>query len=520
MSATGPPTCALPEASRGAPRDAAQLNLSTDLTRGAIRGELTQLFAAGASMAGQPNIVVLMSDHTSAQALAPGAQCLTPNLDRLAREGLRFAHCYTTNAICSPARASLMTGTYPSTHGVWDCTHTQRKEWVDVSDRLPHWSQRLAEAGYVNGYFGKWHVEQSERLSDFGWAEYDGSCAGLGMEPIQGTQVVVKTEGYRDYLLAARGKECGPPRHPAFDSGIDFIKRHAAGDRPFCCFVSSAEPHDPYLPPESFLDKYELHTVQVSPTLREPDTAQKPEVVQRMRAVWSALTERDWRKISAAYWAVITFLDSEAGRLIDVLKQIGVYDDTVIVVTSDHGDMLGGHGLATKGVGTAYEEVYNIPLIVRAPGMRAGEDTDHKVSLVDIGPTLLDLCGARPLDPCHGRSLRPVLAGSSDPARWGDAYAEFFGQRFVYTQRIVWHREWQYVFSPGGIDELYNLCEDPHEERNLASLPSFRPRLTEMAGRMWRKMKEIGDDSLFNSHYATLRTAPIGPWAIGKGKTG
>jgi arylsulfatase A-like enzyme len=385
---------------------------------------------------------------------------------------------------------------------------------VDLRGRLTHWSQRLADAGYANGYFGKWHVEQTERLSDFGWQEHDSSCAGLRCEPIDGTQIVVKTEGYRDYLLAARGREDGPPRHPAFDRGIDFIQRQAAEDRPFCCFVSTAEPHDPYVPLESFLDRYKLDEIQVSPTLREPANGGKPEVLRRMRAVWSALTDEDWRRISAAYWATITFLDSEAGRLIEALEKTGALDDTIIVVTSDHGDMLGAHGLATKGVGTAYEEVYNIPLIVRAPGMRSGEEAEHRVSLVDIGPTLLDLCGAGPLDPCQGRSLRPILEGSADPAQWQEAYAEFFGQRFVYTQRIVWHGDWKYVFSPGGVDELYNLREDPREEHSLAGVPACRGRLIEMAERMWRKMREIGDDSLFNTHYATLRTAPVGPWGV------
>jgi arylsulfatase A-like enzyme len=407
-----------------------------------------------------------------------------------------------------------MTGTYPSTHGVWDCTHTQRSEWVDVRGGLTHWSQRLADAGYVNGYFGKWHVEQTDRVPDFGWREHDSSCAGFSCEPIDGTQIVVKTEGYRDYLLAARGREAGPPRHPAFDRGIDFIRRQADEGRPFCCFVSTAEPHDPYVPPESFLDRYRLDEIRVSPTLREPATGGKPEVLRRMRAVWSALTDEDWRRISAAYWATITFLDSEVGRLVEALEKAGVLDDTVIVVTSDHGDMLGAHGLATKGVGTAYEEVYNIPLIVRAPGMQAGEEAEHRVSLVDIGPTLLDLCGAEPLDLCQGRSLRPVLEGSSDPVHWQEAYAEFFGQRFVYTQRIVWHGDWKYVFSPGGVDELYNLRQDTREEHNLASVPACRGRLIEMAERMWRKMRKIGDDSLFNTHYATLRTAPVGPWAV------
>ena len=466
-------------------------------------------------MARRPNIVVLMSDHTNAQALAPGGPCLTPHFDRLAREGLRFAHCYTTNAICSPARASLMTGTYPSTHGVWDCTHTQRREWVDIREGLEHWSQRLAEVGYVNGYFGKWHVEQSERLEDFRWAEYDiREVQSWRGSPIPGTEIVVRKEGYRDYLLAAASRQDEPARHPAFDRGIDFVRRRAGQEQPFCCFVSTAEPHDPYVPPKSFLDQYDVASVQLSPTLRETNGSGKPEVVSRMRAVWSELTDDDWRRITAAYCATVTFLDSESGRLMTALKETGAYENTIIIVTSDHGDMLGGHGLATKGVGTPYEEVYNIPLIIRAPGLRGGEEDDHKVSLLDVAPTILDLCGAETLGRCQGRSLRPVLDGSSDPSEWRDAYAEFFGQRFVYTQRIVWHDDWKYVFSPGGVDELYDLSQDPHEERNLAALPAFRNKLTEMAAHMWRKMADIGDESLFNTQYATLRTAPVGPAII------
>ncbi len=229
----------------------------------------------------------------------------------------------------------------------------------------------------------------------------------------------------------------------------------------------------------------------------------------------SSLTDADWRRIRASYWAVITAVDAEIGRILNVLRETGQYDNTIIVFLSDHGDMLGSHGLATKGVGTAYEEVHNVPLIVRGPGIKRGiEDCRTVTSLVDLAPTVLDLCGADPLPRAQGRSLRPVLDGTADPADWEDAYAEFFGQRFVYTQRITWHGNWKYVFSPGGVDELYNLASDPHERHNLAEDPAHREVLIDMCKRMWRKMKEIGDESLFNTHYATLRTAPIGPLSV------
>ena len=467
-------------------------------------------------MPSRPNVLFVMTDHTNAQALAPGSQCLTPNLDALAREGVRFGRCYTTNAICSPARASLMTATYPSTHGMWDCTHTQRREWVNVSDRLVYFSQTLAEAGYVNGYFGKWHVEQTSELGRFGWHEVGDACQHARFQPVAGTEVMQKTEGYRDYLLAATGDDsASEPRHPAFEKGIDFLRRHAGGGRPFCCFVSTAAPHDPYVPPGRFMDMYDVANVRVSPTLRE-EIGGKPEVLKRMRAVWKDLSDDDWRRISAAYWAVITFLDSEVGRLLDVLRETGCWDDTLVIFTSDHGDMLGGHGLATKGVGTAYEEVYNIPLIVKPPRGGAGrEDARTLTSLLDVGPTILDYCGCQPLPGAHGRSFRGVLESAADAGDWRDAYAEFFGQRFVYTQRIVWHDNWKYVFSPGGIDELYDLAADPQERANLAADPAHRDVLIDMCRRMWRKMRDIGDESLFRTHYATLRTAPIGPDSIG-----
>ena len=463
----------------------------------------------------RPNILFLMTDHTNAQAAAPGTQCLTPNLDTLAAGGTRFGRCYTTNAICSPARASLMTGTYPSTHGMWDCTHTQRKEWVDVREHLTYWSQPLKAAGYSTGYFGKWHVEQSGQLEQFGWDEADIRCGGARLKPAPGTEVVVPKEGYRDYLLCAEGQQDGETdAHPAFEKGMDFIRRSARSGQPFCCFVSASEPHDPYIPPKRFLDMYDVANVELSPTLRD-ELSGKPEVLRRMRAVWQGLTDDDWRRVSACYWAVVTYLDHEVGRILDVLRETGVDANTIVVFTSDHGDMLGGHGLATKGVGTAYEEVYNIPLVIRAPGMQTGrEDPATLTSLVDLGPTLLDLAGVDPLPECHGKSLRPVLAGDADPAHWQDAYAEFFGQRFVYTQRIVWHDSWKYIFSPGGVDELYNLAEDPHERRNLAQEPGQRDVLVDMVKRMWRKMEQIGDASLFNTHYATLRTAPVGPLSI------
>ncbi len=462
----------------------------------------------------RPNILMIITDHTNAEAVAPGSPCQKPNLDRLASEGIRFHRCHTVNAICSPARASLMTGLFPSTHGIWDCTHTQRQGWVDLAPgEFPFFSARLVEAGYRTGYFGKWHVESSERLDQFGWLDYDpNGCHLRGAEENDGCRLVIQTPGYRDSRVCAvlADDPTRPPApHPAFEKGIAFIREKAGGGAPFCCVISTSEPHDPYRPLRRFLDLYDLERVPLPPTLRNPAT-DKPEIVRRMQAVWHGLSDADWRLIRASYWAVISYLDHEVGRALDVLRETGAWENTIVVFLSDHGDMQGAHGLCTKGVGTAYEPVYNIPLIIRCPGGPAGvEDCSTQVNLTDLAPTLLDLCGTSPIAGAQGRSLRPLFENQSfDP---GENYAEFYGQRFVYTQRIVWHGEWKFIFNPGGVDELYNLTEDPHEEVNLAGDLTRREVLLDMTQRMWRRMRAIGDESLLRSSYYTLRTAPIGP---------
>jgi len=476
-------------------------------------------------MAKRPSILGILTDHTSAAAVA-SPDCRTPNLDALAAGGIRFDRYYTVNAICSPARASLLTGLYPSAHGVWDCTHTQRPEWVDLrTGRCRCFSHRLAAAGYRNAYFGKWHVEQSNRLEDFGWHEYELECSRGRGEPVPGTELVLSHPGYRPYRIAAIAD--GPRTHPAFDRAIDFLCHRTRPDEPFCCLVSTAEPHDPYVPPRPFFEQYDLERVPLPASLGD-ELVGRPEIVRRLQEVWRPLRPDQWRRIIASYWAVVGFLDHEVGRLLEALAASGRDADTIVFFTADHGDMMGAHGLLTKGIGTPYEPVYNVPLVFRLPAGRprgeggaslarepAGASRDgnrsHVLSAVDLAPTLLDLCGLEPPPGTHGRSFRAVLAGTAAATEWQDAYAEFFGQRFLYTQRIVWHGRWKFVFNPGGIDELYDLESDPGECRNLAADPAHRSLLLAMTRRMWRRMHAIGDRSLFDSHYGTLRTAAVGP---------
>ena len=481
-----------------------------------------------------PNIVIIMTDHTNSASITSESQCLTPNLDALSKDGIQFDSCYTTNAICSPARASLMTSLYPSSHGVWDVLHAHPRSWLDApSGRFIHFAEVLADHGYRNGYFGKWHVEQSNQLDDFGWHEFNIQDAlridkrkisetsfnsndgpSLDSDIRVSNEVVLKNEGYPDHLLSATIEGMDNVSHPAFDHGLKFINDHISGNNtkiPFTCFISVLEPHDPYLASYDVMELYDCDQITLSPSF-EDDLESKPDILKRMNTVFGKLDQAQWKQIIASYYASITSIDKEVGRVIKFLKERNIYDDTLIVFTSDHGDMLSAHGLLTKGVGTGYEEVYNIPLILKPPNVNTVTSIQGvKVSTVDLAPTLLAYAGIDIPKQMQGKNLKPVLDGSFNTDNLNEAYAEFFSQRYMYTQRLTWKNEWKYIFNPGGIDELYNLDDDPFELNNLADKPKYQHILKDMARHMWRKMESIGDTTLLNTGYPSLRTAPVGP---------
>jgi len=164
-----------------------------------------------------------------------------------------------------------------------------------------------------------------------------------------------------------------------------------------------------------------------------------------------------------------------------------------------------------------YEDVYRVPYVLRGPAVRnPGRTSDAFISHVDLAPTILDLAGVSGMDGIHGRFFASLIRDeadrSSDPY-WNESYAEFHGSRLFYTQRIVWHDRHKYVFNCFDIDELYDLARDPTETMNLALDPRNRPLLEDMAARMWRYAHRLGDHNITNSHYATHRTAPVGPLA-------
>ena len=460
-----------------------------------------------------PNLLFLMTDQMQGRVLDPDSPCRTPNFDRLAARGVRFQRAYTPNPVCSPARASLMTGRLPHNHGVLQVVHCVDDDQSVLRTQHPHWAQRLEAAGYRTGYFGKWHVERSNDLSRFGWqtqAEVQGKMvpeeAGYSLEKF------TEMPGYRRSrfygVTDAPMAERGLGRRVA--AGLDFLDEATQQNNPWCCFVSVLEPHDPFICGEEAFAQYDVDALPLPASLHD-DLAGRPNLYRKAARVFADWTEREHREAAACYYASVTEIDQQFARLIERVEQAGQLDNTIIVLTSDHGELLGAHGLYCKNV-HAGEEIYNIPLVMAGPGIVENATTEARVGLHDLAQTLLDLESCNPIDTPDSRSFASVLHDpAAHEADFRTGYAEYEGTRYQFTQRVLWQDNWKFVHNGFDFDELYNLADDPHEMHNLVDEPAHAERLHALTQQMWQIIERTGDHSLLNAHYPPLRLAPAGP---------
>lgn len=465
----------------------------------------------------QPNLLFLITDQQRADTTESTSLCQMPHLNRLAAGGTRFSRCYAPNPICSPTRASLMTGLLPHSHGMVDVTHAVPEYRAGFKAGLPVWPRALQQAGYHTGYFGKWHVERTNRLENFGFAEYDveryHQLQGLvelegQMEP----QCLVHQKGYKDFLLYG---VTGDPvestaEYQLYSRGIEFVQQAAQNpDQPWALFLSTEAPHDPYVVPRAYYERYNPNDIPRPPNF-DDDLSTRPAIYRRIQQVWRNLDWPHFAQATACYYALCSLIDDQIGRILDALDAHGQLENTLIVFVSDHGDYMGAHRLMLKGI-PAFEEAYRVPCILHGPGIPAGRHVDKITSLLDLVPTLTQLTTGSDF-PCYGRSLLPLLQNES-PAWESEAFAECHGQRFYYTQRILWRDNYKYVFNGFDQDELYDLAADPHELQNLAADPTCQPTLENLAARMWQIIRQTGDKNMAQAQYGMFRFAPVGPEA-------
>lgn len=453
----------------------------------------------------QPNILLIVTDQHRLEALGCyGAEiCKTPNIDRLAAEGVRFQNTYTTTPVCSPARATIITGQYPHDHGVTaNCGTTTSAVW-NIPDHPRMLPRQLAKRGYACGYTGKWHLCPSPACTEWFNQPVPHNLPGtLGFEgqefPGHG---VGHAEAHRAYLRE-RGltykpaADClgndewphyqvmdGPKEasidHFLADHTIGLIDKYAAQEKPFFIWHNHWGPHEPYVPMREFYELYKDVEIPPWPNYLVPQGLLSPQHAPEIHPRVDDLDWSYWEESIRHYYAFVTQIDYEIGRIYNHLKRTGLLDNTIIVFTSDHGEALGSHGGMTNKGYSHFEETQRIGMILRYPPQyqqpptAAGSVRTELVSLIDLYPTLLNLAGAEPNKiESEGRSLHSLLSGGN--TGWRDSvFVEFYGLHAGTLMVTCRCGDWKYGWNANARDELYNLAEDPHELVNRINDPDL-----------------------------------------------
>lgn len=419
-----------------------------------------------------PSVLIVIPDQLRAQALGcmGNAEVHTPRLDRLASQGVLFRNTFANTPVCCPARAILLTGKYAHRNGMIANDLRLRESETTIAELL-------AARGYRTGFIGKWHLDGGKRLPGFippgprrqgftFWAANE--CSHTHFHPVyfRDTPEPIADDRFESEVWT--------------DRAIEFLK--GAGTDPFFLIVSMGPPHDPYGAPSKYMRQYDPSKLTMRPN-------------------WVEGTPGGGRKEIAAYYAAITAVDEQVGRLMDALDASGRAEDTIVVVTSDHGDMLGSQGRRLKR--KPWEESIRVPGIVRFPAKVApGRVSDALLSHVDLAPTLLGLCGMPVPADMQGTNLSAVVRGTSATAPdsvYFQILVPFGGDGSPRPWRGVRTDRFMYAETDEGPWVLYDLLNDPYEQTNLTANASHGEELRRMKGRIEDWMQRTGDSWKLNS---------------------
>ena len=443
----------------------------------------------------RPNILFIFSDDHASHALSCYGSKIntTPNLDRIAAGGMRFTNAFVTNSICTPSRATLMTGKYSHSNGV--------PVFNRFDSAQPTVAKYLQAAGYHTGMVGKWHLGSDPTGFDY-WSILPGQGRYHDPEFIEmGTKKTVK--GYVSDIIA--------------DQSIEFLEKRPK-DKPFLLFSNPKAPHRSWEPDAKHAHMYDDVEIPEPPTFNDDYATRSPAATEATMRIDRDLNANDtkgappaglagptlkkwkYQRYMKDYLRCVASMDDNVGRILDYLEKNGLMENTVILYASDNGFYLGDHGWFDKRF--MYEHSLRVPLLIKVPGLtKPGAVSDRMVLNTDFAPTLMALAGLPVPDDMQGRSLAPVLRGEP-PADWRTAmYYRYYhypqdhrvqphyGIRTTTAKLIYFHK----------IDawEFYDLVKDPDELRNLVGDPASAERIGEMKKELARIKKEVRDDDQF-----------------------
>ncbi len=472
----------------------------------------------------RPNLLIVMTDHQRWDTTDPDHPCITPNLTRLAGEGVSFIHTYCPMAHCCPSRATFFSGLYPTRTVVWNNVNNDYAINRGPHEHVRMFSEDLRDTGYDLAYTGKWHVSAlgTQTPKRYGWRELGNygefiQDGGEKWERIRAgadnsdpdAQFVIP--GYEGEVLFGTNEAGRLWDQNSMEKAIEELPRLATGDQPWALYVGWNGPHSPYEIPQRYVDMYELEDIKL-PDSYHDEMADKPDYYGKLRhATFDRLGEAGARDAIRHFYADCTQLDEMFGKVLAALEETGQADNTVVLYCSDHGDYVGDHGLFHKQV-PSFLGAYRVPAIVRWPKgiTNPGRKVAEFVSLADFAPTFLELGGVEVERYHTGRSLVPFL-NDVNPSDWRrEICMQCEGTEQHFTQRQVLTKTHKYVYNGFGRDELYDLTVDPDEMVNLIDNPDYKEVKRDLVGRMWR-FAYLEQDRLGSTQYIMVNTAPYGP---------
>ncbi len=418
----------------------------------------------------QPNILLIMSDEHAPMFSEPYGHPLvqTPHMDRLAKDGVTFTNAYCNSPLCMPSRMSFMTGKYIHKIGAWDNAAPLRPDAVT-------WAHLLRDAGYDVVLSGKQHFGGLDQLHGF----RKQLARDLHAEKKHGL-----TNWEKGTPAAARPwggpAQAGPGTTEeirvddlAEAQAIEYLREPERKDQPWTLNVSFIAPHFPLVVPQRFWDIYPLDQIDL-PNIPQGHLENQHPVYKRMRRMFGCVEFPDElvRRARAGYYGLITYLDEKIGKLLQTLDETNQLENTVVIYTSDHGEMNGEHGMWRKS--NFYEASSRIPLQIMFPDkLSVGKRFDEVVSLVDLTATLVDIAGGKKREQFDGDTLMPLIQETSHV--WKDfAFSEYLAHGVERPMAMLRKGKYKYNYSLGDPSELYDISEDPEEFNNLASEPKFQ----------------------------------------------
>jgi arylsulfatase A-like enzyme len=438
-------------------------------------------------MSKRPNILLIHSDQHRHDCLGAHGHPLlkTPNLDRLAREGTDFSHAFSTIPICSPARASLLTGAWPPTHGVLCIPETE--SYRPARRELPVITNLMAQNGYSIGWVGKFHNEVEGYPTDWGVEEFVGSGGYKKWRQEQNLPPEPVGKGFFGEIDEVILPEQSA-LHWQTDQVLEMLDARIGGEKPWFVRFDPSEPHLPCRPSRAFADLYDAS--EIAPWASFPDSLEgKPRAQKFYRDSWGCgdWSWEQWQPIVRNYLSVIAELDAQIGRILALLEARGELDSTLILYSTDHGDYCGGHGCLDKHF-ALYDDLVRVPLLVRWPE-NVPQDLvceEFCSQEIDLARTILAAAQIEAPESFVGHNLIELANGKAGRS---DIYTQYFGTHVgLYSSRMVRERRWKYVFNPTGGDELYDLENDEGELRNLADNADFAEEKRRMKRRLWEWM--------------------------------